>query len=94
MFTYHSVYRSDMIEMGYDVNQLTYNKFKDSWYAFLDLLDVDFASGFSCSLCKDKPRVLIMDATALSFRKEMAITWNCFLARGNTTNADVIPRVM
>ena len=81
IFTYHTVYTVDMTQMGFDLRHFTYNKFKDAWYSFLALIDVDFYKGFSCTICKDRPKLVIMDATSLSFRKEMVMTWKGFLAR-------------
>eukprot|EP00794_Sanderia_malayensis_P004345 gene4345-4924_t len=93
MFTYYTVYCTDMTEMGFNISQFSYNKFKDTWYAFLGLLDINFQNGFSCNICQDHPRMCIMDATSLSFRKEMVMAWNCFLARNKTINQEIIPRV-
>lgn len=44
-----------------------YKLFRSAWYAFLNLLDIDFSSyGFQCKTCGVCPQVVIMDATALS----------------------------
>ena len=48
-----------------------YNHFLSTWYAFLSLLDIDFTQGFQCATCGSHPKTLIMDATGLSFRKEL-----------------------
>ncbi len=53
---------------------LPYKMFCAAWYTFLDLLEIDYSDGFHCSLCVDIPKVVIMDATSLSFKKDM-ITW-------------------
>ena len=45
IFTYHTVYTVDMTQMGFDLQPFTYNKFKDAWYSFLALIDVDFYKG-------------------------------------------------
>ena len=52
----------------------TYNHYRFSWYAFLDLLNMDLKQGFMCSHCECQPEIVIMDATSLSFRKEF-IPW-------------------
>ena len=48
-----------------------YNHFRQGWYAFLNLLDIDYSDGFMCDKCGSCPDVLIMDATTLSFRKDL-----------------------
>ena len=54
-------------------NIFSYNQYRLAWYSFLHLLDVDMKSGFMCPLCKDSPRVVLMDATSLSFRKTLIL---------------------
>ena len=93
MYTYFTVYCADMRAIEVDPKQLTYNKFKDSWYAFLSLLDIDLDEGFSCEICKDHPRMLIMDATSLSFRKEMIQRWNDFLQASASSQRETIKRI-
>lgn len=93
MYTFFTVYCADMRAIEVDPKQLTYNKFKDSWYAFLSLLDIDLDEGFSCEICKDQPRMLIMDATSLSFRKEMIQNWNNFLQTPTSSQREAIKRV-
>lgn len=48
-----------------------YKHFRWAWYSFLALLDVDYSTGFQCSRCGTYPQVLVMDATSLSFRREL-----------------------
>lgn len=48
-----------------------YHHFRSAWYAFLSLLDIDFSEGFQCITCGNDPQVIVMDATGLSFRKEL-----------------------
>lgn len=56
----------------------SYEKFKNAWYAFLKLLDIDYTTGFSCPTCSpsddDTPAVIICDGTSLSFQRRMW-TW-------------------
>ncbi|XP_069105019.1 uncharacterized protein [Argopecten irradians] len=56
-------------------NKFSYNNFKWSWYAFLELLEIDYETGFECPDCGEDPDTLIMDATSVSFRKELA-SWS------------------
>lgn len=48
-----------------------YNHFRQGWYAFLNLLDIDYSDGFMCDECGSCPNVVIMDATTLSFRRDL-----------------------
>ncbi len=48
-----------------------YNHFRSAWYKFLNLLDTEFTEGFQCTICGIHPKILIMDTTGLSFRKEL-----------------------
>ncbi len=52
-----------------------YKYFRSAWYAFLNLLDINFLEGFQCATCGVCPQVVVMDATALSFRRELGF-WN------------------
>ena len=49
----------------------TYNHYRLSWYAFLDLLDIDYQVGFQCTACGECPPIFVMDATSLAFRKDL-----------------------
>eukprot|EP00794_Sanderia_malayensis_P001542 gene1542-1705_t len=93
IYVFHTIYIREKEEDGYGnlAKGLTYNKFKSSWYAFLRLLDIDYALGFECKVCKNHPSVLIMDATSLSFRKEFT-PWQVFLENINSDGEIVIPR--
>lgn len=48
-----------------------YHHFRIAWYAFLSLLDIDFSEGFHCNTYGDDPQRIVMDATSLSFRREL-----------------------
>ncbi len=41
----------------------------------MDLLDIDYSRGFQCSQCGPYPSLVVMDGTALSFRKQFDL-WN------------------
>ena len=49
-------------------NLFSYNKFKDAWYSYLELLKIDFSNGFTCPECKAEPDLIICDGTSLSFQ--------------------------
>lgn len=55
-----------------------YNHFRCAWYSFLQLLDIDYSANYCCKLCGDRPDTLIMDATAVSFRKALD-SWHSFV---------------
>ena len=57
----------------------TYNHFRMSWYSFLSSLEIDYAAGFSCAVCGEQPQTVIMDCTALSFRKELDSCFSFFV---------------
>lgn len=52
-----------------------YKHFRSAWYAFLSLLEIDYTGGFQCTRCGPYPQTLVMDATGLSFRRELGF-WN------------------
>ena len=45
-----------------------YNHFRISWYSFLNRLE--FFDGFTCNTCGPVPKLIVMDGTAVSFRKD------------------------
>ena len=60
-----------------------YNHFRLSWYSFLSLLDIDYDKGFTCDACGEVPKLVIMDGTAVSFRRALD-SWQPFLDTSNT----------
>ena len=48
-----------------------YDHFRRAWYAFLAHLDIDYSKGFQCKECGSNPHTIVMDATSLSFRREL-----------------------
>eukprot|EP00794_Sanderia_malayensis_P003058 gene3058-3521_t len=94
IYVFHMIYIREKSGDGYSehVKDFTYNKFKNSWYCYLSLLDIDIDKGFQCEICKEQPSLLIMDATSLSFRKELS-HWKSFLQDVQNADSDeVIPR--
>eukprot|EP00794_Sanderia_malayensis_P016469 gene16469-18106_t len=94
LHVFHMIYIRKKSGDGYSehLKDFTYNKFKNFWYCYLSLLDIDIAKGFQCEICKEQPSSLIMDATSLSFRKELSL-WKSFLQDvQNADSGDVIPR--
>ena len=62
---------------------LKYNHFRMAWYSYLGLLNINYSEGFTCTHCGSAPEALIMDATTLSFRKELDMQ-NLFLPQSKT----------
>lgn len=54
--------------------QFSYQRLQLAWYSYINLLDVTYEEGFTCSKCGPEPSVVVMDATTLSFRKRM-LSW-------------------
>lgn len=52
-------------------NTVLYVHFLSAWYAYMELLDIDYTEGFLCHECGPFPTLIIMDATALSFRRQL-----------------------
>lgn len=46
----------------------SYARFRASWYAFMELLDVNYETGFLCPECGDEPEAVVMDGITLGFR--------------------------
>jgi len=53
----------------------SYNNFRLGWYSYLSLLEINYEDGFKCITCGDQPKVVVMDATSLAFRRELD-SWN------------------
>lgn len=49
----------------------TYNHYRLAWYSFLELMDIDYSTGFTCSECGTAPTTVVMDATSVAFRKDL-----------------------
>lgn len=77
LYTEFQVLKEYMTDHGdrHFSQNLSYAKFKWAWYSFIELLDIAFDEGFFCPDCGDNPDSLIMDATSVSFRKELA-SWS------------------
>ena len=69
-FTVLQRMHSDM-EEKLVLNALKYNHFRCAWYTFLGLMDIDYSEGYSCGACGNEPQTLIMDATSVSFRRDL-----------------------
>ena len=52
-------------------DRFTYYHFRAAWYSYLNLLDIDYNSGFVCPICGQTPQLLVMDGTSIAFRKEL-----------------------
>ena len=72
MFTYLELYKCRLVDGGYDARLfLNYHQWRTSWYSFIRLLNIDMESGIECPLCGQYPRIIVCDATSLSFRREL-----------------------
>ena len=71
IFTEHAILHQFHFDIGNVLFEqvLPYHTFLSSWYAYLQLLDIKYM--LSCELCGNSPNIVIMDATALAFRKDM-----------------------
>lgn len=52
----------------------SYQRLRNAWIAFLNLLDINFNEGFSCPDCgrdNQPPETIICDGTTLSFQRRM-----------------------
>lgn len=52
-------------------NSFKYFHFRCAWYSFINLLDINYMEGFYCEHCGTNPSTVIMDGTALSFRRAL-----------------------
>ena len=68
------------------LHNFQYNHFRTSWYSFLNLLDINYSSGFFCEKCGEVPHTVIMDGTTLSFRRNLD-TWQPFLTVAQTKHS-------
>ena len=57
---------------------LTYTMFRYSWYAYCELLDIDYPAGFLCSKCGPEPDIVVMDGITLGLRIAH-LPWESFL---------------
>lgn len=72
MNTYYTVLCEKHVDAG-DTSfpqVFTYHYFRSSWYYFVQLLDIDYVSGFQCPKCL-VPETIICDATSVAIRKEL-----------------------
>ena len=53
------------------LNSFKYHHFRQAWYSFLGLLDIDYSQGFLCNTCGISPSTVIMDGTSISFRRAL-----------------------
>ena len=48
-----------------------YHWLKAAWYHYLNILYVDYQSGFMCPKCGEQPTSVVCDATSLAFRRQL-----------------------
>ena len=83
---YFTSWTAELKSIGYEQHLMNYNQFKDSWYAFLSLLDIDYAEGSVCSTCGPQPETVVCDGTSIGFQRK-------FLVCTNEVSEDVIRKV-
>ena len=67
---YYEKWKLNFIAAGLELDHyINYQQWRFSWYSFLSLLDVDYASGSICDIRGQYPAVLSCDATSLGCRK-------------------------
>jgi hypothetical protein len=57
---------------GHENIELSYKDFKDAWYGFLALLDINYSEGSICKVCGIVPNVIVCDATSLGHQKKFS----------------------
>ena len=93
MFQEHLVLCQMHDDCGHNLTStFTYNHFRSGWYHFLRLLDINMDGTFQCPLCDTSPSVVIMDATAMAFRKECVQSVLGDINLDNRPDSAVIPR--
>ena len=81
MYTEYSVLQrlhSD-VEEKLLVDAFKYHHFRQAWYSYIQLMSIDYSKGFCCVKCGRNPTTLIMDGTAISFRRALD-SWHSFVS--------------
>lgn len=60
-------------------NLFKYHHFRQGWYSYINLLDINYTSGFCCNVCGSNPTTVVMDGTAISFRRALD-SWQSFVS--------------
>lgn len=71
MFSFYNVWIQHQTDNG-NLNFSTlflYKYFRESWFCFQSLLDIDYVEDFVCKECGPRPDLLLFDGTSLSFKK-------------------------
>ena len=76
MYTFHNLLAAMHLDYGVDnfKKRFPYHWLRSSWYHYLNLLDIDYSTGFICPKCGKEPRIIVCDATSLAFRRELLPT--------------------
>ena len=79
MYSYYEVMMAVQKDCGnLDLKkEFLYNDFRSSWYAYLRLLDVSFASSAECDKCGKVPKIVVCDATGMGFQKKFLTSGLC-----------------
>ena len=51
---------------------INYDNWRVGWYAYMNLLDIDYSGGFCCEMCGSEPQIVVCDATTLGFQRKFA----------------------
>ena len=51
---------------------LNSTNWRQSWYSFVKLLDIDYGAGAECQICGKIPDIIICDDTSLGYQKKFA----------------------
>ena len=76
LYTFYQTWCDVHMDYGNTTIQddFSYQRLRHSWNCYLQLLDVDLNTGFSCPDCggdDETPDTIICDGTALSFQRRM-----------------------
>lgn len=88
-YTILNAIHCDAAEQSLHAAGFQYHHFRMGWYSFITLLDIDFSEGFYCEQCGSSPNAVIMDGTAVSFRKALD-SWSS-LQLDSTTESKARP---
>ena len=93
IYTEYTVLNQSYIDAGNSnfKDVVHYTHFCSAWYAYLELLDIDYSCGFQCSNCGPYPSLVVMDATALSFRRQFDF-WSNIFTRHQEIDKVIIPK--
>ncbi|KAH3830787.1 hypothetical protein DPMN_104040 [Dreissena polymorpha] len=71
MFSFYNVWLQHQSDNGNTqfARIFSYMYFRQTWFAYLQLMDIDFEADFTCRECGPSPVTMLFDGTCLSFKK-------------------------